>query len=285
MTLLSVAALLVSTVAVVVSVLSYQASDRSAKASARSATAAESSELRARTPRLAIIASGPFADLSDRAIYRMRNDGPVDLDEVTVYRPRPPDGIEYHLAVTGSANGWADDKISLGPIGMTQEARFTLSCGASPTLPDFLVRIVCRSGADQWTLTEQLPSPRPPGLSEEEKASRRQTLTYALDELTANIKTLTGPSWRSVALRDDSFEAARRLMLDHAADFTGPMRDARSEIDEFRAWNEQTTSELESDVNQRRDRLVTRLQEAHALLENMKAALQTLQASGAKWQN
>jgi hypothetical protein len=285
MTGLSVAALAVSIGALVVAVLSYFASDRSAKAAARSAGAAESADRRARTPRLTVTLSGPVADLSDRAIYRVRNDGPQDLDQVIVYRPRPPDRIEYHLAVTGSGEGWADDQISLGPIAITQEARLTLSCGASAVLPEFLVRIECRSGPDKWTLTERLPSPRPQALTDGEKTARRQILTYALDELTADIGILTGQNWHNLPLRDENFEQARRLMLDHAPEFTGPMRDARSGIDEFRAWNNRTTSAVETEVAQHRDRLVGRLQDAHALLQNMKAALDVPQASGAKWRS
>jgi hypothetical protein len=292
MTWLSIAAVVVSVSAVVISGLSYRASDRSAKAADqsakaadRSATAAESADRRARTPQLAVMLSGPFVDLSDRVIYRVRNDGPQDLDEVVVYRPRPPDNIEYHLAVTGPGAGWADDQISLGPIAITQEALFTLSCGVSPTLPEFLVRIECRSGADQWTLNEQLPTPRPPGLSDEEKTSRRRILTYVLEELTSDIATLTGAKWHTVALRDANFEEAHRLMLDHAPEFTGPIRDARSGLAEFRAWNDGMSSAPENEITQHRDGLVSRLQDAHALLQSMKAALDTPQASGARWRS
>jgi hypothetical protein len=78
----------------------------------RSATASEAADHRVRTPQLAICLVGPFPDLSDRIIYSVRNHRPQDLDDVTIYRPRPPDRIEYHLAVTGSGAGWAEDEIS-----------------------------------------------------------------------------------------------------------------------------------------------------------------------------
>jgi hypothetical protein len=284
MAVLSALALVVSVVAVVVSVLSYLASQRSAKASEQSAAAAESADRRARTPRLSIMLDG-FPDLSDKAIYRVRNYGPQDLDEVIVYRPRPPDNIEYHLAVTGSPAGWANDEISLGPLAMTQEARFTLGCGASATLPDFRVRIECRSGSDQWPLNEPLPSPRRPGLSDDEKATRRQTLTYAQEELAADIDTLKGPTWHTVPLRDQRFEEAHHLILDHAPNFKGPMRNARRGIEDFRAWNERRSSAvLDAEMTQHREELIALLVDAHALLEKMKAAIDTPpQASGAMW--
>ena len=54
-------------------------------------------------------------------IYRVRNDGPQDLDSVTIHRPRPPDRITYPIAVTGGGAGWATDEVTLGPPATKEE--------------------------------------------------------------------------------------------------------------------------------------------------------------------
>ena len=133
-----------------------------ARAASRSADAAESSDRRTRTPLLAILLDDPSPAPIDRVIYRVRNDGPQGLDAVVVHRPRPSDRITYRIAVTGGSTGWADDEINLGPLAMTQEARFTLCCGSAPDLPEFRVLIECRSGTDEWSVTSLLPCPRGP---------------------------------------------------------------------------------------------------------------------------
>jgi hypothetical protein len=274
-TVLAIIAVVISIVAGIVAYLSFLASKRSADA-------AESAERRERTPRLSITLAGP-PDEGDRAIYRVRNDWPVDLDDLTIARPRPPDGIEYHLAVTGSGAGWEDDKISLGAIALTQEASFTLSCGNSPSLPDFHLRIECRAGTEQWTLVKQLPSPRPPGLTAEQKAEYKRVLTLALDELTADIAALREQDWHTAVVRAEQFELARLLMVEHAPGWSGPVRDARSEIDRFVAWRAGPPSRLEADAAKRVGELSTRLTEAHASLRELRDALETRQASGMRW--
>ncbi len=169
---LAIAALTVAAVAAVFSGLSWaevkrsaHAAEGSAGAAERSAKVAEAADRRARTPQLTIILDNPVEAPGDRAIYRVRNDGPRDLDALIVSRPRPPDdpgGIKYPFAVTGGTQGWADDEITLGPIPMGQEVRFTLCCSAAVELPEFRVRMACRAEDDIWTLNELLPSPRMP---------------------------------------------------------------------------------------------------------------------------
>ena len=73
-------------------------------------------------------------------IYRIRNDGPQDLDAIIAYRPKPPDGITYPIAATGRTD-WVDDEVDLGPVPLTKEVRFTLCCGIAEELPQFVVRI------------------------------------------------------------------------------------------------------------------------------------------------
>jgi len=89
-------------------------------------------------------------------IFAVRNDGPQDLESVTVYRPRTNDRITYPLAVTGITD-YLPDAIDLGPLRLTEEAKFTLGCGGGMNLPEFRVRVECRSGADRWELALLLP--------------------------------------------------------------------------------------------------------------------------------
>jgi hypothetical protein len=153
--------IILSIVAIVVAGAAAYYAKRSADASDRSAAAAEAVDLRGRTPDIVILLDHPSEAPIENVIYRLRNAGPQDLDSVKIYRPRPPDGITYPLAVTGAGAGYAEDAITVGPLPLTKEARFTFCCGAAPRLPDFLVRIECASGKDGWTLMRPLPSPRP----------------------------------------------------------------------------------------------------------------------------
>jgi len=145
-------------VALLVSIAAVIFAWRAASAAARSAESAESAERRARTPQLAILLDNPAPAPVDRVIYRVRNDGPQDLDSLVIHRPRPTDQITYQVAVTGRG-GWADD-VDLGPLELTREARFTLSCAGGEDLPEFHVRVECRSGLDHWEMTRLLPPPR-----------------------------------------------------------------------------------------------------------------------------
>ncbi|MGO8873163.1 MAG: hypothetical protein ACLQPH_17505 [Acidimicrobiales bacterium] len=161
------AALIVSVVALVQGQRSVGHADRSATASEqsagaaeRSALAAESANRLAREPDLTITLVAPTPSPSDKAIYSIRNEGPQDLTSVVVYRPKPPDRITYPLAVTGGT-GWQDDEISLGPVALGEEVRFTLCCGAADQLPEFRVRIECEAGNDWWPQSRPLPPPRP----------------------------------------------------------------------------------------------------------------------------
>lgn len=156
---LSAAALVASVVAVLYARKAVAAANQSSVAADRSATTAESADRRARTPRLAIIADDPAPAPCDKVIYRVRNDGPQDLHALTIFRPRPAEGITHPIAKTG-VTGWADDEVTWGPLKLTAELRFTLCCGAAEKVPEFRVRIECRSGDDNWELNELLPSPR-----------------------------------------------------------------------------------------------------------------------------
>ena len=150
-TWLSIAGVLVSLISAIVAILAKRDSSRSAHV-------AEAADHRARTPQLEIILSEPAPVPINRVIYRLRNDGPQDLEDIVIYRPRLPDQIIYPVAVTGS--DWAEDEIHLGPVALGQEVRFTFCCGIAAKLPEFRVRIYCLAENKTWPLTRLLPSPR-----------------------------------------------------------------------------------------------------------------------------
>jgi len=139
---------------------SSSSSRDAAAASQRSASVAEAADHRERAPRFEIVLKVTAPYPTDRVIYWFRLDGPQDLDEVTIYRPKPPDQIKYPVAATGVTDGWADDAVDLGPLRRTQEVRFTLCCGASEELPDFRILVEMRWGDEIWQDTVLLPSPR-----------------------------------------------------------------------------------------------------------------------------
>ena len=68
--------------------------------------------------------------------------------------------ISYCIAFTHQ--GWPKDEVSLGPLALNEEARFTL---AAPELPESRVRIERRAAKEEWTLTRLLPSRRSPGIA------------------------------------------------------------------------------------------------------------------------
>lgn len=134
--------------------LSAEAATESAEAAKQSAAADLAEDHRARTPDIKIKVEKKTSHTGTSAIYVVRNDGPQDLDSVVVHRPRPANGITYGIAVTGATD--FQDEADLGPLPLAQEARFTLSFGSAPKLPEFRVRIVCRRGDEEWHLTQLL---------------------------------------------------------------------------------------------------------------------------------
>ena len=90
-------------------------------------------------------------------LYEVRNDGRKDLDSEIVERPITSDRVRYPIARLGSV--WAD-LAELGPLPMGASCGLMLCVGATPTLPEFRVRVTCRAGEDTWTLSKFL-EPRP----------------------------------------------------------------------------------------------------------------------------
>ncbi len=156
---LGIAALVVSVISLIVAFLARRDASRSAEAAERSAQTAEAEDRRVRTPQLEIILTDPSPSPIALVIYRIRNDGPQDLDDLIVHRPQTSDQIIYPLAITGGSD-WAEDEIHLGPIVLGQEVQFTFCCGVAPELPEFRVRIECRAGNESWEMIRVLPGPR-----------------------------------------------------------------------------------------------------------------------------
>ena len=156
---IGVAALVVAFRALHESGRAAKAAERAAEASERAADSAEATDRRNREPQLTIMLSDPVAAPGDRAIYRVRNDGPQDLDSILIYPPTTTDRITYPIAITG-AGGWQTEPIELGPLALTHENRLTLCCGTANVLPEFHVRIEGRAGNDRWDLSRPLTNPR-----------------------------------------------------------------------------------------------------------------------------
>lgn len=81
----------------------------------------------------------------NRVTYRVRNEGPEDLDSVVIHRPHSEDRTVYPV---GALGGDVADAVELGPLPMRPERRFVLAVGSAPTLPTFRVRIACSAGHD-----------------------------------------------------------------------------------------------------------------------------------------
>lgn len=142
---------------------SADAAERAAGAAAVTAEADRAADHRARTPRLVVTVDKKVPHDGTDAIYRVLNDGPVDLDSVVVHRPvlgEVEGRIIHPVARTGVTD--YEDQVDLGPIHVTQYGRFTLSLGSRDTLPEFRVRVVCWAGDESWPLNFRLDDPREP---------------------------------------------------------------------------------------------------------------------------
>jgi hypothetical protein len=147
-------ALVLSSVAVAVSVAS-------ALYTRRQAHAAAGAERRALTPILTVTLEEKVDSTANTAIYRIRNDGPQDLDELSVHPPRTEDGIRYPVAPVG--NEWPEDpetKALFGPLPMGQSARFYLAVGVREEVPEFRIRVEAQRGSDTWEQVILLEPPR-----------------------------------------------------------------------------------------------------------------------------
>jgi hypothetical protein len=141
---------------------SADAAEQAAGAAMITAQADKAEDHRQRTPKLGINVEAMAEHDGDSVIYRVRNNGSADLDSVVVHRPVMGDvegRIRYDVAAT-TRTGW-QDTAEIGPIPVAEYGRFTLALGHNATLPEFVVKIVCRAGAEEpWVITETLANPR-----------------------------------------------------------------------------------------------------------------------------
>ena len=221
-----------SAVAVVVSLVALGYSRNATASAERAADAAQSTDRQGRTPQLDISLLSPAPSPSDKAIYRVRNDGPQDLSAMTVFRPRPPDRITYPLAITGQ--NYADDGITFS-LNVGDNVDFIFCCGTADHLPLFRVRIECESGPDRWTLSEELPPPR---------GEPRQPLGADPARARESVKTARGYFQDAVTHggKDQSFwldpdrQGIEQELQDNAARVGDPQ--LRSAIEQIAAtWN------------------------------------------------
>lgn len=185
---LTVIATVVAVVSAVIAGLAYATSKNAAADAKRSADAAERSagaalitaeadraeNHRQRQPRLAVTVDELAAHDGTEVIYRVTNEGPVDLDSVVVRRPvlgEVEGRIVHQVARTGGDYGDAAD---LGPIPLGTYERFTLSLGVNKTLPEFKVKVVCAVGDEDWTEVVTLDQPRRPPPPRVSRASIRR---------------------------------------------------------------------------------------------------------------
>lgn len=110
---------------------SGDAAEHSAAAAQVSADAAAAEDRRARTPNLVVFVEELVPHDGTDVIYRVRNDGPEDLDSVTVLRSvlGPVEANIRHEVAATSRSGYGDEA-EIGPIPVAQYARFTLSLGS-----------------------------------------------------------------------------------------------------------------------------------------------------------
>lgn len=159
---------------------SAEAAERSAGAAAVTAAADRAEDHRRRAPRLLLEPDVLAEHDGDRVIYRITNNGPVDLDSVIVHRPIVgivEGSIVHPVSATGRPDvDWADE-VEIGRIELGTYGRFTLSLGSTQNLPEFRVKIVSTVGAEQWTQVELLRETRkaPPARVASARVAGRRT--------------------------------------------------------------------------------------------------------------
>lgn len=151
---------------------------------------------------------------------------------------------------------------------------------------------VAAFGATFWSLKVQqraLATERKDRLDESRarieslKDGRRRSMRYALDEIAGAVETLDR-DWRHLPLRRESIDDAYLLVVEHARNWSGPMRDLRAELDGFEQWRQAVGMvTMARDANARRDALMSRLLGANRLLEDLLSAVDRPPASGPRW--
>jgi hypothetical protein len=65
--------------------------------------------------------------------------------------------VRYKVARLGDEFG---DAAELGPTELGHTSSLVLAIGSAEWLPEFRVRVVCRSGKDKWESSVELKDPR-----------------------------------------------------------------------------------------------------------------------------
>lgn len=118
------------------------------------------------------------------------------------------------------------------------------------------------------------------------REERRLMLTDALDELDELLKSLSQQlAVGHLAPIDARYlDPAYRLILHHAPEHAEPLRSARREIESHsRARQGKNGFEPNSPTAHSVERAIGALRDARTVLQNLRAALTTSQASGVRW--
>jgi hypothetical protein len=150
----------VAAAALVLAVLALIVSGLSVAYTRRQTHTAEAADRRARHP---LLVFSLYADTTERqepdVLYGIRNDGPQDLDSITVHSPKTIDPFfDYPVACVGRDFG--PEPAELGPLVLGDETAFLLHIGPGLSLPEFRVRVACRADRDCWEWLQPLDPPR-----------------------------------------------------------------------------------------------------------------------------
>lgn len=123
-------------------------------------------------------------------------------------------------------------------------------------------------------------------MSNLERDTRRATMSAALSEIETSMRTLQGPNWNMVPLQTDKLQSAYDTLHAHAPDWIGPIRDGLDGTADFQVWlKRKGTTFVGNEAQEHKEALLTRLGQAFAEIQRMRAALDTPQASGRKWRS
>lgn len=151
-------ATIVSIVATVLGAIAAVASVWSARAASKSARVAENVDRRARTPRLVVTLDRRLRNEDPLAMYWVLNEGPQDLDSISVKAPTLSDGLTYQVASEGDELA---EQANLGSLQIGSRAVFKLTVPPNRELPVLWVAFTCSAGKETpWGVPQRLDPPR-----------------------------------------------------------------------------------------------------------------------------
>jgi hypothetical protein len=110
-----------------------------------------------KTPRFWVEVPKPPSGSDEVMLFRVHNVGSVDLDSVTMYRPRLEDQVIYPIAVTGQS--WAKDEIEIAPLAVGDYFRVTFNLGSHEEPIRWRFKVVSRLGEYEWPTFVEVDTP------------------------------------------------------------------------------------------------------------------------------